>query len=198
MEQDIYVDILVFLNTVINFFLLLVTAALAGRERKTGRILAAAFFGGIYALILLLPQLNGPVLTLTRIAAAAIMTAVAFPFRSIRTFLFQCGLLYLAGFLFAGLMVAIWILFTPPSMLYGAGSAGCLWDCMVMHPPPTDAAGGKGTGAGSDRDRWQASFFMGGGRYRKSSVRSFQWVASGALPLSVHKGAVARAADSVF
>lgn len=35
MEQDIYVDILVFLNTVINFFLLLVTAALAGRERKT-------------------------------------------------------------------------------------------------------------------------------------------------------------------
>ena len=121
MEQDIYVDILVFLNTVINFFLLLVTAALAGRERKTGRILAAAFFGGIYALILLLPQLNGPVLTLTRIAAAAIMTAVAFPFRSLRTFLFQCGLLYLAGFLFAGLMVAIWILFTPPSMLYGNG-----------------------------------------------------------------------------
>ena len=110
MEQDIYVDILVFLNTVINFFLLLVTAALAGRERKTGRILAAAFLGGIYALILLLPQLNGPVLTLTRIAAAAIMTAVAFPFRSLRTFLFQCGLLYLAGFLFAGLMVAIWIL----------------------------------------------------------------------------------------
>ena len=212
MEQDIYVDILVFLNTVINFFLLLVTAALAGRERKTGRILAAAFFGGIYALILLLPQLNGPVLTLTRIAAAAIMTAVAFPFRSIRTFLFQCGLLYLAGFLFAGLMVAIWILFTPPSYALwkrcclfshpgngiSAGSAGCLWDCMVMHPPPTDAAGGKGTGAGSDRDRWQTSFFMGGGRYRKSSVRSFQWVASGALPLSVHKGAVARAADSVF
>ena len=198
MEQDIYVDILVFLNTVINFFLLLVTAALAGRERKTGRILAAAFFGGIYALILLLPQLNGPVLTLPRIAAAAIMTAVAFPFRSIRTFLFQCGLLYLAGFLFAGLMVAIWILFSHPGNGISAGSAGCLWDCMVMHPPPTDAAGGKGTGAGSDRDRWQASFFMGGGRYRKSSVRSFQWVASGALPLSVHKGAVARAADSVF
>ena len=32
--------------------------------------------------------------------------AVAFPFRSLRTFLFQCGLLYLAGFLFAGLMRA--------------------------------------------------------------------------------------------
>ena len=106
MEQEIYVDILVFLNTVINFFLLLITAALAGREKKVGRILTAAFLGGIYALILLLPQLSGPVLTLTRIAAAAAMTAVAFPFRSLRTFLFQCGLLYLAGFLFAGLMRA--------------------------------------------------------------------------------------------
>lgn len=121
MEQEIYVDILVFLNTVINFFLLLITAALAGREKKVGRILTAAFLGGIYALILLLPQLSGPVLTLTRIAAAAAMTAVAFPFRSLRTFLFQCGLLYLAGFLFAGLMVAIWLLFSPPAMLYGNG-----------------------------------------------------------------------------
>lgn len=37
MEQEIYVDILVFLNTVINFFLLLITAALAGREKKVGR-----------------------------------------------------------------------------------------------------------------------------------------------------------------
>ena len=36
MEQEIYVDILVFLNTVINFFLLLITAALAGREKKSG------------------------------------------------------------------------------------------------------------------------------------------------------------------
>lgn len=212
MEQDIYVDILVFLNTVINFFLLLVTAALAGRERKTGRILAAAFFGGIYALILLLPQLNGPVLTLTRIAAAAIMTAVAFPFRSIRTFFISVWAIVSCRFFicradgsdldpFYAAVYALWkrcCLFSHPGNGISAGSAGCLWDCMVMHPPPTDAAGGKGTGAGSDRDRWQASFFMGGGRYRKSSVRSFQWVASGALPLSVHKGAVARAADSVF
>lgn len=121
MEREIYVDILVFLNTVINFFLLLITACIAGREKKTGRILAAAFFGGVYALILLLPQLGGPVLTLTRAAMAAAMTAIAFPFRSLRTFLFQWGLLYLAGFLFAGLMVAVWIVFSPPSMLYGNG-----------------------------------------------------------------------------
>lgn len=121
MEREIYVDILVFLNTTVNFFLLQITACIAGRQKKTGRILAAAFFGGIYALILLLPQLSGPVLTLTRAAAAAVMTAVAFPFRSLRAFLFQWGLLYLAGFLFAGLMVAVWIVFSPPAMLYGNG-----------------------------------------------------------------------------
>ncbi len=121
MEREIYVDILVFLNTTVNFFLLQITACLAGRRKRTGRLLAAAFFGGAYALILLLPQLSGPVLTLTRAAAAAAMTAIAFPFRSLRAFLFQWGLLYLAGFLFAGLMVAVWIVFSPPSMLYGNG-----------------------------------------------------------------------------
>ena len=34
--------------------------------------------------------------------------SISFSFHT--DFLFQCGLLYLAGFLFAGLMVAIWIL----------------------------------------------------------------------------------------
>lgn len=121
MEQEIYVDILVFLNTVIDYFLLLITAAAAGREKKRGRLLAAALVGGLYALILLLPQLGGPLLTITRIAVAMVMTAVAFPFCSLRTFLFQCGLLYLAGFLFAGLMVAVWLVFSPPAMFYGNG-----------------------------------------------------------------------------
>ena len=121
MEQEIYVDILVFLNTVINFFLIMMTAALAGREKRIGRILAAAFLGGIYALILLLPQLSGPVLTLTRVAAAAVMTWVAFPALSLRMFLFQWGLLYLVGFLFAGVMIAVWFFFSPPAMLYGNG-----------------------------------------------------------------------------
>ena len=121
MEQEIYVDILVFLNTVINFFLIMMTAALAGREKRIGRILAAAFLGGIYALILLLPQLRGPVLTLTRVAVAAVMTWVAFPALSLRMFLFQWGLLYLVGFLFAGVMIAVWFFFSPPAMLYGNG-----------------------------------------------------------------------------
>lgn len=120
-EQEIYVDILVFLNTVVNYFLILSTAAIAGREKRTGRILAAAFLGGIYALILLVPQLSGPVLTITRIAAAMVMTRVAFPFLSWRAFLFQCGLLYLSGFLFGGLMVAIWFLAAPPNMIYANG-----------------------------------------------------------------------------
>ena len=120
-EQEIYVDILVLLNTGINYFLLLITAVVAGRRAKPLRVLAAAFCGGMYALILLLPQCSGPVLTVTRICMAVVMTAIAFPIQSLRTFLYQCGLLYLAGFLFAGLMMAVWFLLSPSHMQYGNG-----------------------------------------------------------------------------
>lgn len=42
--------------------------------------------------------------------------------------LFQCGLLYLAGFLFGGLMVAVW--FFAAAAQYGL----CQWDCLFSHP----------------------------------------------------------------
>ena len=60
MEQDIYVDILVFLNTVINFFCFCYRRP-GGTGKKNRENSGGGIFGGIYALILLLPQLNGPV-----------------------------------------------------------------------------------------------------------------------------------------
>ena len=153
MEREIYVDILVFLNTVINFFLLLITACIAGREKKTGRILAAAFFGGVYALILLLPQLGGPVLTLTRAAMAAAMTAIAFPFRSLRTFLFQWGLLYLAG---AGA---------------GVGRTGYLRIGLAVHPAQAITVGRRRAGKGPIGDWRRAGRPLGCSRYREPAVR---------------------------
>ena len=119
--QTVYVDILVFLNTVIDCVLLLIAAAIGGRKPVRWRLVAASFLGGGYSLILLLPALSGPVLTLSRLLSAAVITAVAFPFRSLRAFLYQWGLFYLAGFLFAGLMTALWFVFTPPQMMLGNG-----------------------------------------------------------------------------
>ena len=117
----VYADVLVFLNTVIDYVLLLITAAVGGRKIHRLRLLAAAFLGGAYSLILLLPALSGPVLTVSRLLSAALITAVAFPIRSPGAFLYQWGLFYLAGFLLAGAMTALWFIFSPRQMLMQNG-----------------------------------------------------------------------------
>lgn len=179
MEQEIYVDILVFLNTVINFFLIMMTAALAGREKRIGRILAAAFLGGIYALILLLPQLSGPVLTLTRVAAArghdmgclsgAVSAHVFIPVGpavSGRIFICRRNDSGMVLFLAAG--YALW----KRSCLFSySGNVACIrrngglrGGMAVCSPQDTSIR--QRARAGANRNRWQAGLLVGGGGYR--------------------------------
>ena len=47
MEREIYVDILVFLNTTVNFFLLQITACLAGRRKRTEGFWRRPFSAGL-------------------------------------------------------------------------------------------------------------------------------------------------------
>ena len=52
----IYIDILVCLNVIVNYFLLLASGKFLSRPYKRWRILLGAFLGGLYSLYILLPQ----------------------------------------------------------------------------------------------------------------------------------------------
>lgn len=74
----IYIDILVCLNVIVNYFLLLASGKFLSRPYKRWRILLGAFLGGLYSLYILLPQLAQWFTILVELAMAATITLTAF------------------------------------------------------------------------------------------------------------------------
>lgn len=116
MQQVIYVDVLVILNLFINFFLLLATEFFTKENAKRWRIFLGAFLGGIYSLQVFLPEMGTILNLLSRILAGGLITFVSFGFKTYKRFLkLFCAFLGMT-FLFAGLMIALWIIFKPDGM----------------------------------------------------------------------------------
>ena len=121
METTVYVDVLLVLNYIINTFLLLGTAKLAGRSPKRRRIVAAALFGSLGSLTIFLPFMGFFVSIASKLFLSAAIVLLAFGFVHKAEFLKQWFLFFAVNFSFAGSMLGIWMLFAPHGMLYYNG-----------------------------------------------------------------------------
>lgn len=212
MEQEIYVDILVFLNTVINFFLLLITAALAGREKKSGPDFDSGVSRWNLCLDFAAASVERPGSDLDSYCSGGSYDCgrISFPFSahlfisvwvavSRRFFVCRADGGYMASFFAAG--HALWKrrrLFPYPGDDIGAGRINCLRSRVAVYPPSADPAGRKGLGTGPNWNRRKTGFPAGRSRYRKPTVRSFQRATGSSLPLPIGKGAAFRTVDRVF
>jgi stage II sporulation protein GA (sporulation sigma-E factor processing peptidase) len=113
----VYADVLVFLNLIINYFLLLLTAKILNYSPKTLRIVLSALIGALSSLYIFLPASIFVVENLIKIAICSIMALVAFGFRGIKLFLKNALVLFLATAGFGGVMFAVWKIFTPNGMV---------------------------------------------------------------------------------
>lgn len=117
LQQVIYVDVLVILNLIITFFLLLATELFTKERGKRWRIFLGALAGGIYALQVFLPEMGALFNVLSRIIAGAFITYISFGFKTYKRFI-KLSLIFLAmTFLFAGLMIGLWLVFAPSGMI---------------------------------------------------------------------------------
>lgn len=117
MSEIIYVDVLVILNLFITLFLLLTTEIFTKETSHRVRLLIGSFLGGIYSLVVFLPEMGVIFNLLTRIIAGGIITYTTFGFKSFKRFIKIFSVFFLSTFLFAGLMIAMWILFKPHGMI---------------------------------------------------------------------------------
>lgn len=117
MQQVIYVDVLVILNLIITFFLLLATELFTKEKGKRWRLFLGALAGGIYSLQVFLPEMGTLLNVLSRIIAGTVITYISFGFKTRKRFIKLCLVFLAVTFLFAGLMIGLWILFTPSGML---------------------------------------------------------------------------------
>lgn len=115
--MTVYVDSLFVLNGLINLLLLLGSARMGGAPRRMGRLLAAAAFGGLYAVGCVAPGLEWLRAPPARLAVLAGMLLLAF---GLRRGTVKLGALFLGlSAAFAGLMLALLHLFGVSLTLLG-------------------------------------------------------------------------------
>jgi stage II sporulation protein GA (sporulation sigma-E factor processing peptidase) len=100
---EIYLDIVVLENIVINYLILLVTAKFSKNKADSLRLLLGAILGTAYlVLMILLPEMKVYTTVISKLLLSIAMVALAFNFMRLTVFLKTLAMFYAATFLFAG------------------------------------------------------------------------------------------------
>ena len=121
MTGVIYADVLLILNTYINYAILILTALFLHISVSRLRVLIAAVIGGICSLIVLLPFCSEVVLGFLRLFLCIALPIVSFDYRGIKPLVKQIGVFLSVNFLFAGIMFALWYFVSPSAVYYNTG-----------------------------------------------------------------------------
>ena len=117
MKQTVYIDVLVGLNLIINYFLLLAVARILSLSFRRPRLFAGAAIGAVCSLMILAPELHPALSFLIRLALSAGIVVTAFRWNGLKQFLRETAAFYLVSFAFAGFMLILWYLFSPQGMI---------------------------------------------------------------------------------
>lgn len=130
--QTVYADVLVILNTYVNFALLRLTAVIDRKKVGRLRIFLAALIGGVYSLIILWEDLGNIFVLISKITVSVLMVLAAFGFVNLRSFLRSFAVFFGVSFVFAGLMLALWLFAAPDGMLFNNGTVYFRFDTMTL------------------------------------------------------------------
>lgn len=107
-KQTVYVDVLVSVNIIVDYFLLYSSALIAGRKKERIRLCLAALFGGASSLLIFLPTIPSAINILFAVGISALMTLIAFGFVSKSAFFRTLIVLYALSSAYSGLMLLLW------------------------------------------------------------------------------------------
>lgn len=116
----VYVDVLVILNTLVNYFILLAVRSITHSYTKRWRIVLGAFIGGISSLLLFLEYLS-IIMTMLKVLSGVVMIAATFGIKPIKQFFKNFFFLFAITFLFGGVTYAIYIFFDKDILIYSNG-----------------------------------------------------------------------------
>lgn len=106
MKTVVYIDVLIFVNIIVNYFLLRITAFFTGTSKKSGRAVLAACAGSLFSLVILLPSMSVMLSLLIKVIGALMMAAIAFGVKNVRYLLRNSAYLFVASALLAGGVIA--------------------------------------------------------------------------------------------
>lgn len=107
MKQVIYIDVLIFLNTIITFLLLLASSRLIKIRPAAGRLVLGSLVGGASSLIIFAPDMGFVLSLLVKLLFSVIITSAAFRVSSLKSILRNAGYFFAVSFIFAGMLLFI-------------------------------------------------------------------------------------------
>lgn len=117
MKQTVYIDVLMGINLVINYFLLLAVSRFLSLTVVKSRLLLAALLGAVYSLFLLFPEISAWLSLLIKLMMSATIVLAAWQLQGLRQFLRELAAFYIISFAFAGFMIAIWYFAAPQGII---------------------------------------------------------------------------------
>lgn len=111
--ETIYVDVLIVLNIYVNYFLIRITAGITHSPLKTGRCIAASFYGSLFSLMILLPDMANGIVIIIKTAAAVSIVAAAFGAKNRQRLIINTIAFFAANFVLAGAVYGVYSLMKP-------------------------------------------------------------------------------------
>lgn len=113
----IYIDILFCLNLIIDYMIILSVKHFLSVDAKRYRMIFGAITGGLSSFIILLPPMPSVVSWIINLLSACIIIAVSFCPLSRIKFIKTAATFFLISFCYCGLMIAIWMIFSPQNIV---------------------------------------------------------------------------------
>lgn len=108
MKIYIYIDVLIVLNIYITYFLLLATSKISHTPLRTARCIAASVTGGLFSLMILIPDVNRFLNFFLKFAVSCVIISVAFGISmGIRNTFRLVVWFYGINFVFAGIILSL-------------------------------------------------------------------------------------------
>ncbi len=133
--MEVYLDVLVLENLLMNYLILAVTSRFLKQKRKPWRLLLGSAIGVIYALLFLFfpfLQTSSAIVVLCKFLLSLLMIAATFYPRRIRDFLGALGCFYAVTFLMAGTAFAVILMGVPIGSIQN-GAFYLNWDSPINY-----------------------------------------------------------------
>lgn len=113
----IYIDVLLFVNTIVNYAILITAERLLKRDIKLYRMLLGAITGALFSLCIFIRSDNRLLLFCLRFLSTLVVTLIVFGWRSKREFIkcFLCNIV--VAVIYCGSYILFYQLFKPPNMI---------------------------------------------------------------------------------
>ena len=113
----VYIDVLVFLNAVVDYFILLLASHFCDKKVKEWRLITASILSALGSLYIFAPKTNTITDFFVKAVFSFLITLFAFGFKSLKRFLKAYFCFLSVSVIYCGLAVVLWTVFATNKMV---------------------------------------------------------------------------------